>query len=67
MTRKKAKLIIIHSLDEIPDHFDSEDEEREWWAMHEFSEELYGQMEDTTGELDEIAPIPEAARPSSRQ
>jgi len=30
---------IIHSLSEIP-QFASEDEEREWWAEHEFSDEL---------------------------
>jgi hypothetical protein len=54
------KLTIIRSLDEIPERFESEDAEREWWATHDLSEELYNSLEDITHELDEIAPIPEA-------
>lgn len=34
----------IRSLDEIPS-FASEDEEREWWATHDLSEELYDKLE----------------------
>jgi DnaJ-domain-containing protein 1 len=33
----------LRSLDEIPP-FASEDEEREWWATHDLSEELYDQL-----------------------
>jgi hypothetical protein len=32
--------IIVRSRAEIPDHFASEDEEREWWATHEIADEL---------------------------
>jgi hypothetical protein len=65
MTKKTRKqLIIIRSLDEIPQHFESEDAEREFWATHEFSDELYDQMEDATAELDEIAPLPDGPRSS---
>ena len=32
--------IIVHSRAEIPTHFASEDEEREWWATHELADEL---------------------------
>jgi hypothetical protein len=32
--------IIVRSRAEIPTHFASEDEEREWWATHELADEL---------------------------
>lgn len=32
--------ILIHSLDELPS-FSNEDEEREWWATHDFAPELW--------------------------
>ncbi|HXG21728.1 MAG TPA: hypothetical protein VNN62_21950 [Methylomirabilota bacterium] len=32
--------IVVHSRAEIPAHFASEDEEREWWATHEIADEL---------------------------
>jgi len=35
------KITLVHFLDEIPSTFASEDDERDWWATHEFSEELY--------------------------
>ena len=57
---------VIHSEDEIPDHFESEDAERDWWATHELSEELWDALEDMSGELaaelDEILPLPEGPR-----
>jgi hypothetical protein len=53
-SKKKTKL--IHSLDEIPTDFASEDEERDWWANHELSEELLNSMEETTEELDRLFP-----------
>ena len=37
---------MIHSVDEIPLTFTSEDDERDWWATHEFSEELYEELRD---------------------
>jgi hypothetical protein len=46
----------IYSLDEIPD-FADEDEERDWWAEHEFSDELWDSLPDATEELDRIAPL----------
>jgi len=30
----------VHSRAEIPSSFASEEEEREWWAMHELADEL---------------------------
>jgi hypothetical protein len=41
---------LVHSLEEIP-MFASEDEERDWWAAHELSEELLWSMEDTSERL----------------
>jgi non-ribosomal peptide synthetase component F len=32
--------IVVRSRAEIPAHFVSEDEEREWWATHELADEL---------------------------
>jgi len=37
---------LIRSLDEIPSTFASEDDERDWWDIHEFSEELYEKLRD---------------------
>jgi hypothetical protein len=62
MKKTKYERIIIHSLDEIPQHFDSEDAERDWWAEHDLSLELWDSLEDTTAELDEIMPLPEGPR-----
>jgi hypothetical protein len=50
MRTGKQKIVIIHSLEEIPDSFSSEDEEREWWATHELSDALYEQLPDYTEE-----------------
>lgn len=59
MKRRTVKKIkIIHSFDEIPE-FSSEDEERDWWATHDLSEQLYDQLEDARAELDEILPLSE--------
>lgn len=35
-----AQRIIVRSRAEIPAHFTSEDEEREWWTTHELADEL---------------------------
>jgi hypothetical protein len=64
MIKKRPKLIIVKSLKEIPSRFDSEDDEREWWATHELSTSLYDQLEDMTEELDRIAPLPEGPKSS---
>jgi hypothetical protein len=55
----------IYSLDEIPD-FANEDEERDFWAEHEFSDELWDSLPDMTAELDEIAPLPQEAEGRKR-
>ena len=66
--KKKSKYerVVIHAEYEILDHFDSEDAEREWWATHEFSGELWDALEDKSGEiaaeLDEILPLPTGPR-----
>ena len=61
----KYDLEVIHSLDEIPD-FKTEDEEREWWANHEMSDELWDSLPDMTAELDEILPLPNTPRTRKR-
>ena len=37
---KPKQRIIVRSRAEIPAHFTSEDEEREWWATHELADDL---------------------------
>jgi hypothetical protein len=54
---KKEGRKIINSISEIP-RFKSEDEERAWWADHDFSEQFYKELDDTTTQLDEILPLP---------
>ncbi len=66
MKKSERELTIIQSPDEIPERFESEDEEREWWATHDLSAELYESLEDVTHELDEIAPVPEGPLPSRK-
>ena len=64
--KPKYERTVIHSEDEIPGQFESEDAEREWWATHELSDKLWDTHEDTSGELavelDEIIPLPEGPR-----
>jgi hypothetical protein len=38
--------LLIDSLDDIPDHFESEDDEREYWATHSYSEKLLSSLPD---------------------
>ena len=54
---KKEERKIINSLSEVP-LFESEDEERAWWADHDFSEKFYSELDDTTDQLDELLPLP---------
>jgi hypothetical protein len=42
--KKQQRLRIIHSLEEIP-VFASEEEERDWWGLHDLSPELYDRLE----------------------
>jgi hypothetical protein len=66
MKQDRKTFKIIHSLDEIPSHFDSEDDERDFWAEHELSEELWDSLTDATEELDRIAPLPDGKKKSRR-
>ena len=43
-------VIIIHKLEEIPAKFASEDEEREWWATHDFSDSIRKKLQAKTSE-----------------
>lgn len=43
--RRKRKRETIHSLDEIPPTFPSEDAERAYWETHELSPKLYDDRE----------------------
>jgi hypothetical protein len=45
----KYELLVISSLDEIPARFVSEDEEREFWATHEFSKALLDSLPEVRG------------------
>jgi len=36
----REQRIVVRSRAEVPAHFASEDEEREWWATHELADEL---------------------------
>jgi len=47
-TRKTDELgrTLIDSLDEIPRHFDSEDDEREYWSTHSYSDQLLNSLPD---------------------
>ena len=64
MTKTKAKKkIVIRSIEEIPS-FESEDMEREWWATHDMSEELYNKLERAAPELKAIL---NTQRPGDRQ
>jgi hypothetical protein len=57
MRKISEKAIVIHSLEEIPAHFASEDEERAWWSRHEFGEEIYEQLADCTEELRQLIAV----------
>lgn len=46
---KRPKTTTVRSMDEIP-AFASEDAEREWWATHDLSEELYDKLKDASDE-----------------
>src|SRR5687768_7691731 len=52
------ELTVIRSLDEIPATFLSEDDERDYWATHEFSDELWDSLPHDTTEFDRLVPLP---------
>ena len=62
----KTKRAVINSASEISEHFESEDAEREWWANHDLSFELWESLTDTTSGLDEVAPLKTEGRPNRR-
>jgi hypothetical protein len=37
---RDVKRKLVTSLDQIPDHFDSYEEEAEWWETHDLSEDV---------------------------
>jgi len=51
---RKPRRKTIRSVEEIPTRFASEDEEREWWATHDLSEELYDQLEATPSNAEDL-------------
>lgn len=57
MKVKRKTRKIVNSVSEVP-KFVSEDEERAWWADHDFSEKFYKELKDTTKQLDELLPLP---------
>ena len=62
----QKKFKTIYSLDEIPTHFESEDAERDFWAEHDLSEELWNSLPNATDRLDKIAPLPEGTQRRKR-
>jgi len=46
--KKRQNMTVVHSLDEIPT-FESENEERDWWASHDLSDDLYEHLEKAEG------------------
>jgi len=63
---KKTKLIVINSLDEVPD-FATEDEEREFWWTHTLSPKLMNSLPTTTFEEDEALRLKELAESSTKK
>jgi hypothetical protein len=63
MTGRASERIVIQSEDEIPSSFESEDEEREWWATHEFSDDM---LERYAPSWDDVAEMLLAPRYSAR-
>jgi hypothetical protein len=59
--KPKYERLVINSLDEIPE-FADEDEDREYWWTHEFSDELWDSLPVASDELDEILPLPDGKR-----
>ena len=41
----KAKIIPVRTRAEVPSTFNSEDEERDWWACHELTDEFFAEAE----------------------
>ncbi len=49
----KKKRLLVTRLEEIPDSFASEDDERDWWATHELSDEVVDQLQKGVPEANE--------------
>lgn len=62
MKKSSTRLTLVNSVDEIPSSFVSEDEEREWWATHEFSSQLYEQLRPGWKDIEEFLPMTLRAR-----
>jgi len=56
MSKPRKKLTVVRDVAEIPS-FSSEDEEREWWATHELSDQLYDQLKPGPDDLRELKDI----------
>ena len=54
-TKPEYELIVINSLDEIPD-FESEHEEWEYWQTHEFSDELWDSLPIVKDDFTDLVP-----------
>jgi hypothetical protein len=63
MTKKKT----INLLEEIPTHVASEDEERDWWAVHPFSATLLATLppinEDDWDDLQSLRRVHQSPKP----
>jgi hypothetical protein len=57
MQAPKRRFQVVHSLDEIPSAFASEDDERDWWAEHELSGEVWDQLKPTWRDIRETRPL----------
>ncbi len=51
--KKQVKRELITDVSQIPGSFESEDEERDWWATHDFSDEAIAQMQDGVEEAND--------------
>ena len=65
-TVRRKRVKTVHSLSEIPP-FSSEDEEREWWATHDLSEDLYDQLRGTSEGANELLQKLKTARTTNRR
>jgi hypothetical protein len=49
----KKKLVLVTKVDDIPDSFGSEDDERDWWATHELSDDVVDQLQEGVAEANQ--------------
>jgi hypothetical protein len=55
--KKKQPRTPIRSREDIPTHFASEDEERDWWDAHELSKEVMEGMRPTWDDIGDFTPL----------